>query len=368
MSTLPRIVHLAMATDWRGGEQQLVYLLEESIRLGQDSLLICAKGSTLEAYAVNNDLPHEAWSFKRNLDFKFFFKLARFCKNQQIQLLAVHDSKAHTAAWLSARLFGNPSKVVVHRRVDFHVSSSSASKYLHRSVAGYICVSKAVQAILEESLEGKKPSVLVYDGIDTDRFRHPVKGKLRKTFKLKESSKVVVNVAALTQQKDYFTFLDTAEIILAEFPNTQFIAFGEGHQEAELKAYAERLKISDHVHFAGFREDLTDMLAEADALLFSSETEGLGTSMLDAMACSVPVICTNAGGILEVAQHRVNAYVADVRDSAKLASGLRMVLQEEPETELWMASGRKTADAFSKEKMALKTLEAYSQFLGLPTR
>ncbi|TNE80718.1 MAG: glycosyltransferase family 1 protein [Bacteroidetes bacterium] len=368
MSNLPRIVHLAMATDWRGGEQQLAYLLEESARLGEDALLICAKGSTLEAYAVNNDIAHEAWSFKRNLDFRFFYKLARFCKNQNIQLLAVHDSKGHTAAWLSARLFGNPSKIVVHRRVDFHVSASSGSKYLHRSVAGYICVSKAVQNMLEESLQGRKPSVLVYDGIDTNRFRHPVNGKLRKTFKLKESTKVVVNVAALTQQKDYFTFLDTAEIILSEFPNTRFIAFGEGHQEAELKAYAERLKISDQVIFAGFREDLPDMLAEADAFLFSSETEGLGTSMLDAMACSVPVVCTNAGGILEVAQHRVNAYVADVRDSAKLASGLRMILLEESEPELWMAAGRKTADAFSKEKMAIKTLESYGNFLELPSR
>ncbi len=365
MKNLPRIVHLAMATDWRGGEQQLVYLLEESVRLGQDTLLICAKGSTLEAYAVNNDLPHEAWSFKRNWDFRFFYKLARFCKTEGVQLLAVHDSKSHTAAWLSARLFGNPSKVVVHRRVDFPVSISSGSKYLHRSIAGYICVSKAVQNMLEESLQGRKPTVLVYDGIDTDRFRHPVKDKLRKTFKLKESSKVVVNVAALTQQKDYFTFLDTAEIILSEFPNTQFIAFGEGHQENELKSYAKKLGIRHKVHFAGFREDLPDMLAEADAFLFSSETEGLGTSMLDAMACSVPVVCTNAGGILEVAQHRVNAYVADVRDSAKLAAGLRMVLLEEPETELWMAAGRKTADAFSKEKMAAKTLEAYGMFLEL---
>lgn len=359
MNSSPKIAHLATATDWRGGEQQLAYLLEEHSRLGVDQLLICKKDSGLEAFARENKIPYIALSFNKNFDFLFYKKLAKICEEQKIDLIAAHDSKAHNALLWSKRFFGNKSKIVIHRKVDFPVSKSSIKKYNHPSISAYIAVSQKVAEILSQSLQRPELVHVVYDGIDLNRFSKTPQGILRREYSIPESTPIIANIAALTQQKDYFTFIDTVKLAKDAGIQAKFLAIGEGKQKAELEAYAKNQEVNDMLIFTGFRKDITSIFCEIDILLFSSETEGLGTTVLDAMACGVPVVSTNAGGIPEIIEHRVNGYLAKVKSPKGLLDGLKIALNSKEERDLWVKNARQKAQEFSKERMAKDTLSIY---------
>ena len=72
----------------------------------------------------------------------------------------------------------------------------------------------------------------------------------------------------------------------------------------------------------GFRKDIPKILPELDIFLFSSKTEGLGTSLLDAFACQVPVVATNAGGVPELIIHEKTGLLSPTKDPQSLAKNV----------------------------------------------
>jgi len=200
---------------------------------------------------------------------------------------------------------------------------------------------------------------LVYDGIDLNRFTKMPKADIRKTFALKPELPVIGNVAALSQQKDYFTFLDAVKLLLDAKIDASYIVFGDGPQKDELFAYARELGVFERVCFAGFRKDLSEFLPQLDILLFSSETEGLGSTVLDCYAAGVPVVSTNAGGIPEILEHQITGYLGRVKDAQSLADGVQFVLNNPQQAEEWVAKAKQYVQGFSKEETAKQTRRIY---------
>jgi glycosyltransferase involved in cell wall biosynthesis len=83
--------------------------------------------------------------------------------------------------------------------------------------------------------------------------------------------------------------------IRRERPGVHFVLIGEGELRAELERSARASGLIDAVHFTGFRSDVERIMPELDVMAMTSRTEGLGTAVLDAFACRVPVVATAAG-------------------------------------------------------------------------
>ncbi|MCH8553894.1 MAG: glycosyltransferase family 4 protein [Schleiferiaceae bacterium] len=357
-----KILHITTPTSWRGGEQQLAYLGRELENLHVSNYVLCPNQALiLDHLGSNFCVPKPKagpW------DLRFAYQIAKLAKKLKVDFVHTHDSQAHTFGLLAQILFGMKVKLVVHRRVDFKVGVKRLSqwKYNHRGIAGIICISQAIATIMKPAL--KKPEKLktIFSSIDAKKF-HPAKsratGKLRNALGLQGEEFLIGNIAAITQQKDYFTFLDTIKILVEKEKKATYVIIGTGHQEAEIKAYCLQLGLQDKVHFLGFRKDVPEIFPELDLLLFSSETEGLGTTLLDAFACEVPVVATNAGGIPEVALHMKNAFVAPVKDAQKLAEGVILLMDNPEIRRTFVAASKEIVAQHTIEKMAQETLEYY---------
>ena len=121
----------------------------------------------------------------------------------------------------------------------------------------------------------------------------------------------------------------------------------------------EQKRLSEKIILAGFRPDVPEILPEIDLLLFTSKTEGLGTSLLDAMACGVPVVATHAGGIPEIVEDEVSGLLAPVSDAESLARQVRRLLEEPGLKQRLTQAAHRNVQAFSKEKMAAAILDLY---------
>jgi L-malate glycosyltransferase len=363
---LPPVIHVSTAKTWRGGEQQLVYLYDELEKAGIPQLILCRKDGELAVRCEveeRNILPIPK---RTGMDMFAAKTLKKVCRFFQAGIVHVHDANAHTTAFISAKFFGNKTPVVVSRRVDFPIKPGklSKAKYNFQELAAILCVSEKIKEITAPGIIQPSKLHVVHSGIDLGRFS-AIKNKniLRKEFNITQSTVLIGNVAALAPHKDYFTFLDTAAHL--RDLDVKFFIIGKGELEAELKAYTNKLKLNDKVIFTGFRDDVLDVLSSLDIFLITSKTEGLGTSILDAFACGVPVVATQAGGIPELVTHEQTGLLAPIKDSEELANQIKRLLENPSLKTRFIANAKIKLDLFSKTHTAAKTLAIYRGIVGV---
>jgi glycosyltransferase involved in cell wall biosynthesis len=131
--------------------------------------------------------------------------------------------------------------------------------------------------------------------------------------------------------------------------------------ESDLRARAAELGIADDVRFPAWlsSEELEGLWSIARAFVFPSLYEGFGLPVLEAMARGVPVACSNASSLPEVAGDA--ALLFDPRDERAIAASLSRLLDDEPLRERLRALGREQARRFTWERTARLTLEAYAR-------
>jgi len=357
-----KVLHLSSEKSWRGGEQQMAYLIEELQKLGVQSYVASRTDSEFSQWCKKNGIPFIELNFKNDFDFISAIALKKYCREEKFDLIHLHSSRGHGIAFLSA-LLGNSIPMALSRRVDFPLKTDflSKSKYNHLAIKKIICVSVKIKQIVSGSINHPERCLVVYDGIDLTRFKGKgTSGIMRKELGIGDGELVIGNIAALAPHKDYFTFLETAKI-LAENNSLKFIIVGEGELRNEIEKKIKELNLNDKVFLLGFRNNLENVYADLDILLYTSKEEGLGSSLLDAMAYGVPIVATEAGGIPEIVINEQTGLTTPVQD-AKLLSEQVMRLENDMELRQKLVANAETfVKNFSKEKMAMKTLEVYKQ-------
>ena len=361
-----KVLHITSPKTWRGGEQQLIYLAQELKKLGVEQLIMCPFNSAVHKYCLKNHFPHITYFKGFSANPMVAFRVTHISRREAVDLIHVHDSHAHNFAVLSSVLTSNDLPVVVSRRVDFAISGTSMSlfKYNHPRVKKIVCVSNAIKNIMEEFIEEKEKLTVVHSGIDLARFEGVETGaSLREEFNIPADHKLIGNVAALAPHKDYPTFVRTAKALIDRGEKMRFVAIGEGPSRKEAEEAIAEAGMEDHIHLAGFRDNVPSLLLELDLFLMTSKTEGLGTSLLDAQASGVPIVATDAGGIGEIVQHEKTGLLCDVGDENALADAVVRMLQEGDLRNRCIDAARKSVREFSKERTAEKTLDVYSLVL-----
>jgi len=355
------ILHVSSATSWRGGEQQLVNLMNGLDEIHISNHLLCPENCPLALY------PHEEICYLHTYrKFSSFnpvtsIKLLTLVNRHHIDIVHVHDSHAHNYA-ITAATLGMKSPIVVSRKVDF--PTRSTSKYNHSSIKAIICVSNHVKSIIEPIIKKKYLLHVIHDSIDLNK-RSDKTINLRKRFNIPVDHCVVANISALADHKDYPTFLKTAkELDSSEQPYTFLIIGSDAGEEQSLKKLWKELEIKSSVIFTGYLLDAQLALNEIDVFLFTSKEEGLGSTLLDAMLYEVPIVSTAAGGVPEIINHDVNGLLAPVGNSKQLATQISSICKDSNLREKLTSNALKAVNKLSLQSMASKTLSIYQDILN----
>jgi glycosyltransferase involved in cell wall biosynthesis len=364
-----RIVHATTQRGWRGGEQQLLWLHERLAARGVSQRIVCPEGSEIarRAAAAGAEV---VLAPRRGVDPRFAAAIARAAAREGV--VHAHDAGGHAAAVIAAALLRARAPVVVSRRVVFPIGRGPLTrwKYDHPSVRRILCSSGAIEAVLHDAIRDPTRLRVVHDAVDPDRFA-PGRGtgRLRRELGVPDGVPLVGTVAAMAAEKDPLTWVEVAARLLSEGRALRFAWVGEGPLRAEAEARCRALGIGDRVAFPGFRGDVPDLLPGLDLFLFTSRAEGLGTSILDAQACRVPVVATAAGGIPEVVRDGETGLLAPPGDAAALAAAAGRLLDDAAlRGRLAGAAERRVRDEFGLDALARRTLEVYSEVVGVDSR
>jgi glycosyltransferase involved in cell wall biosynthesis len=352
---------------WRGGEQQVAYLLEDLFLKKIQNILAVRRGSRLENFCTERNIPYLTLRFSGSADLASAITLKNFCRTERIDIIHLHSSKAQGIGVLAA-LFGLRVPMVLSRRVTFLPGRNPLSKwkYNHPQIKKILCVSEMIRTIMKGYVKDGDKCVTVYSGVDLGKLKDIVPDKrfVVNEFQLDHHKPIVVTIGAVDQSKDHFTFVDTIDKVLKKGVAVQALVLGDGPLRGVLEEYVRTKSLEKEVRFAGYRKDVLKILMSADIFMMTSREEGLGTSLLDAFLARIPVVATAAGGIPEIVRHKQTGLLAPVMDSDKLAENIVTVLHDNGLRDEIVQQAHVFVRNFSKEATSEKTLKLYQTVLN----
>ncbi|MBI5202947.1 MAG: glycosyltransferase [Elusimicrobia bacterium] len=336
---------------------------------------MCRRGSALEKEARLRGLAVMNLPFLGEWDPVSALKLRRAAESAETDAV-LHAHTGHTAALavLASKAGGPPC--VVHRRVDFKLSGLLSRRLKYQAAGRVIAVSGAIGRLLEDQGMPPEKIAVVPDAIPADAAeaktagaeafspaspaeRASLRARLAEAWKADAEAPWIGNVAALVPHKDQANFLKAAAVVAKRRPNAVFWIVGEGPLRAELETLARRLGLGASVRFTGSQPRPQDWLRTLDVFALSSWGEGMGSVLLEALACGAPIAATTAGGIPEVVEDDRTALLVPPRDPEALGGAIARLLQEPPLARKLASAGLGQLERFSLAENADAVLKIY---------
>ena len=145
---------------------------------------------------------------------------------------------------------------------------------------------------------------------------------------LPDDALLVCYVGRLAKQKRVDDLLWAAQVLRQAEPRAYFLIVGDGPERNRLEQHAREVECSGHVRFLGHRADAADIMQCCNVFWLGSSFEGMSNSLLEAMACGLPVVCTSIPPNREVVTHDVHGYLVDIGDGAAFAQYTVRLLQQ----------------------------------------
>ncbi len=166
----------------------------------------------------------------------------------------------------------------------------------------------------------------IHNGIDTAAYRPrpELRESARGKWGLPQRAFIVGGIGRLTHQKNFALFLDVA----AQIPDAHFVIGGTGEDEAALRTQVARLGLGERVKFLGYVGDMPSLWPALDCLLLTSRYEGLPITILEAMACGVPIVASNLDGMREILRDGENAALVPPSESLPFVNALRTLIEQ----------------------------------------
>lgn len=274
------------------------------------------------------------------------FSLLKIVRSWRPDLLHAHTSKALETALMIKALTGLP--VVTSKRNAYPVRGS----WKYKRADGVIAVSDAARyRLLEAGVEDPRIRV-IHDAVDEARF--DVSCNFRRA-----EMPVVFCAAALSPEKGLDTLLDAWKIIEAEGLSARLLIAGTGSQEVQLHARRAELGLRQ-LQFLGWREDVPDLVSQADIAVLPSREEGLSSFLCEAQWAGKAAVATHAGGIPEVVLDGETGLLSPPDDAGALADNLSRLLRNEPlRQKMGKAAALRARTLFRPETIASQHRKVY---------
>ncbi|HEX5113259.1 MAG TPA: N-acetyl-alpha-D-glucosaminyl L-malate synthase BshA [Saprospiraceae bacterium] len=264
-------------------------------------------------------------------------KLVDVIKYEKLDLLHVHYAIPHaTVAYLAKQILADegifiPVVTTLHG-TDITLVGSDRSfapvvEFSINQSDGVTAVSKHLRDQTCEQLHITKEIEVIYNFIDFDRFSRLNKEHFRKAI-APEGEKILVHTSNFRKVKRIEDVILTFEIVQKKIAS-KLLLVGDGPERPRMERMCRELGLFEHVRFLGKQDAIEEILAVADVFLIPSSNESFGLAALEAMACQVPVISSNAGGLPEVNVHGVTGFIANVGDIDAMANSALVLLENE---------------------------------------
>ncbi len=301
------------------------------------------------------------------LDTMRVWKIVRIAHKHDVDVVHCHGFKAGVLGRMGALLINRPKVYTMHNFIlpmGTPIKKWTVQKLeqnLSRRTEEIIAVSHALkQDIIKNCQLPPNRIKVIHNGISfPSHFSGP---EVRRHLSLDKDVILVGTVARLIPSKGVDIFLEAIPMVVNVLKNIRFVVIGSGPYEEVLKKKAEALQLKNRVTFLGYVEPIWDYLDALDIFVLPTLSEGLGLSILEAMAVGKPVIATRVGGIPEIISHGDNGDLVSPGSAKELADAI-LYLAATPRirTDYGQRGYRHVRQHFTVHKMVERTADVLTR-------
>lgn len=369
----PKILHIASGDLWAGAEVQLYTLATSLHALGVNIGIVILNHGTLEQKLRQAGIDVVVLDETKLNGFRILLQLIRIIREQRPDVIHTHRLKENILGSFAALAVGNiPSLRTVHARPRYRGPFLHIPKritYFLNWVTGrflqdrIVTVSEELAEILAEEFPPSRIRI-IENGINLDdiyrRAEHPCARKQDDTFRIGMVGRLVP-----VKRVDIFIAAARYLLELEPDPGVDFYVIGDGPLRKELESLSHESGTTRIVHFTGHQDDILRQMQDLDALMMTSDYEGLPMVLLEAMALRVPIIAHSIGGIPGLLDQGTCGILIDDQDPEAYARAA-MHLKENPELRALIVDKALTrvAGKYSAKKNAQAFLAEYIALMG----
>lgn len=356
---------------WRGGQSQALLALRGLRARGHSAELLALRECPLARRAQVEGIPVHRVG-RRAARAQAAFLLRQLLARGKFDLLHANEAHALTAAWLAGAHRHLP--VVASRRVAYPLQRNLLALSRYRAARRVLAISDFVaKTVIASGLPRDRVEV-VYDGVEVPLLPSAELRRLaRQRWGAGEDEALLGCVGYLLPDKGQQLLIRALSVLRAASGDLgkrcRLLLVGDGPYRKSLEQLARELRVESAVHFTGFVEDLSQVYAALDVFLFPSLLDALGTSLLAAMACALPVIALARGGVPEIVKHERNGLLVFGPDlnaypEAIAAAAARLLHNADLAKRLGADARETIQQRFAADRMIEHMLRIYGQIVS----
>ncbi len=355
------VAHVVLGLKVGGLERVVVNLVRGLQHDGFKNRILCLEeGGEFAAELEPLGIPIHVLGKKPGMDWYAIRRLAGLLRENRIDVVHTHNPMPHFHGAIARLLARTP--VLVHTKHGRNYPDNPRRVLLNRALSWFtdmiVPVSdNAAQVALEIERVAAHKVRRIWNGVDTELYKPG-------TMNSETGTSVIGTVARLSPEKDQQTMLAAFKLVLEKIPQARLVFVGDGPSVADLKQTTAQLGMGDNVDFLGMRSNVAELLNTFDLFTLSSVTEGISMTLLEAMACELPVAATDVGGNREIVNPPECGLIVPPRDSQALANAyLELLHNPQGRANMGQAARVRVIEHFSLNKMISDYETLYSQLL-----
>ncbi|OUD35966.1 N-acetyl-alpha-D-glucosaminyl L-malate synthase BshA [Flavobacterium sp. FPG59] len=302
-------------------------------------------------------------------------KLVDMVKLHQIELLHVHYAIPHAYAGYMAKQMLKDEGINIPMVTTLHgtdITLVGNHPFYKPAVTFSInksdFVTSVSQSLKDDTLKLfniKNEIEVIPNFIELDKNKTDTNYPCQRSVMAKENEKIITHISNFRKVKRIPDVIKVFYNIQKEIP-AKLMMVGDGPEKEKAELLCQELGIQDKVIFFGNSNEIDKILCLTDLFLLPSQTESFGLAALEAMACKVPVISSNSGGLAEVNFDGVSGYLSDVGNTDEMAVNALKILKDEKTLELFKENAFEVAKQFDiknilplYEALYLKAINKY---------
>ncbi len=305
---------------------------------------------------------------EKPFSFHLYNKIYRFMKNEKIELLHIHGTRAATNSLIPAKILGIPSIYTVHGW-SFHTGNNPivtklriwAERFITQKAKITVCGSQSdIDNGLQYCSQGKYQ--LIHNSINTAEFNpEAVNSNFRNEHGFTKDDLIIAFIARITFQKDPRTFIKAIPQVLNKIPNAKFVIVGDGELKNECVQLATELGVMQNIKFLPFSKNVKEVLKAIDVFVLPSLWEVIPLALLEAMSMKKVCIGTSIPGTVEALTDGFNGYLFNAGNHLSLAGKIIDALQNKEGKKTMSENARETVvNKFDLSRLVSKNQDLYS--------
>lgn len=339
-----------------GAETLLMNLVRRLDRRKFAPEIGCLKAAGELGEVMSLEMPVHSNLIKHKLDIAVLFRLQRLITDRKIDAVVTVGCGdkmfwGRLAAWRA----GAPVILSALHSTGWPDGVGRLNRLLTPITDGFIGVARAHGEFLVENEHFPADKVhVIPNGVDCDRFQPSSQDRAsaRRELGVTENAPLVGIVAALRPEKNHELFLRAAALVQRRLPDARFVIVGDGPERGRCEQWARELGLSETVNFLGSRSDIPRWLAAIDVFALTSHNEANPVSILEAMACGIPIVAPKVGSISESVIEEKTGYLVEPGDEYQQARRWMDLLQNPATARQMGFEGRRTVmERWSLDRM-----------------